>query len=115
MYCKCYAYISLLYTALTILMQPKDTLTNLGDSVEFSIETSPVATTYAWHFQEKPIIAEDIDYEGYDTDKLLILKCLPKHRGAYKCILTDEAGESFVSASGTLKFGKLNFCDSRLF
>ena len=112
MYC---AYTTLSYTALTFVIQPKDVLTNLGESIEFSIKTSPMATTYLWHFQEKQITSEDIDYEGYKTDNLLIPKCLPKHRGAYKCIVTDEAGETLSSESGMLKFGELSFCDSKYF
>ena len=89
-----------------ILCHPKDIETKPGSSVEFFIETSRTAIAHEWHFQEQTI-SSDTDYRGSSTDHLTVIKCLPKHKGTYKCIVTDESGKTFISESATLTIGKL--------
>ena len=89
-----------------ILHHPKDIVTELGLRVIFSIETSRTATEHQWYFQQQLISSEDVTYNGFTTDTLTITKCLPKHKGVYKCVVTDESGEMFMSESATLKISK---------
>ena len=95
------------FPAIEFAVQPKDVLTILGGNGEFTVQTSPPAKTYTWHFKDKPITSENTDYGGCKTDKLFISKCLPKHVGVYMCVVTDESGEAFTSEKGTLKLGEL--------
>ena len=88
------------------LMNPKDTASKQGLKVEFSVETDPPAKSYEWYFQDQPILTEDTDYRGASTAKLIIADCSSKHKGAYKCVATDERGEKLTSKSGYLEIGK---------
>ena len=89
------------------LHHPKDIETLPGSIEEFSVKTSKATMTYQWYFQEQPISSEDDDYGGSATDSLTIAKCLLKHKGAYKCVVTDVFGNKFTSESATLTIGKL--------
>ena len=90
-----------------ILCHPKDIKTKPGSSVEFFIETSRTAIAHEWHFQEQTISSDDADYRGPTTERLTVTKCLPKHKGAYKCVVTNTFGKTFTSESATLTIGKL--------
>ena len=92
---------------LMILCHPKDIETKPGSSVEFFIENSRTAIAHKWHFQEQTISSDNADYRGPTTERLTITECLPKHKGAYKCVVTDESGKTFISESATLTIGKL--------
>ena len=92
---------------LIFLIHPKNVTTKPGLTVEFSIETSSKVKAYQWYFQEKPLSSEGTDYRGFTTKKLTIVKCLPKHKGAYKCVVTDESGETFTSIVASLSIGKV--------
>ena len=92
-----------------ILCHPKDIETKPGSSVEFFIEISRTAIAHEWHFQEQTISSDNTDYRGPTTEHLTIAKCLPKHKGAYKCVVTDESGKTFTSESATLTIGRLAF------
>ena len=89
------------------LHHPKDIKTLPGSFKEFSVKTSKATLTYQWYFQEQPISSEDDDYRGSTRDNLTIAKCLPKHKGAYKCVVTDVLGNKFTSENATLTIGKL--------
>ena len=108
--------ICILFTAaLKFLKQPINVNTQPGLRVEFSITTSQIVKSYNWYFQEKPISSEDIDFVGSATDSLTIAKCLPKHKGAYKCVVTDEFDETYSSEVASLTMSKLldNSCVCR--
>ena len=71
------------------------------------VTTSPLAKNYEWYFEEKLILStDDATLEGCSTDNLVIGKCLPKHRGSYKCVVTDELGENYTTRSATLNIGR---------
>ena len=89
------------------LHHPKDIETPPGSIEEFSVKTSKTTLTYQWYFQEQPISSEDDDFRGSTTDSLTIAKCSPKHKGVYKCVVTDESEETFTSENATLTIGKL--------
>ena len=74
--------------------------------VEFQVKTSPAATTYKWFFEGSMISPESTDYEGSSTENLIITKCLPKHKGAYMCLITNEKDETLHSEAATLNIGK---------
>ena len=75
--------------------------------MELSITTDPVATSYKWCFKELEISADDQQYEGSATNHLIIKKCLPKHKGAYNCMVTDESGKLYFSRAALLQIGKI--------
>ena len=89
------------------MTQPKDTYSEPGKKVYFNIKTSPASATYQWYFEEAKITFEDIDYEGFTTERLLLKRFLPKHKGRYRCIATDEIGRSVISSIAVLKSSKL--------
>ena len=81
--------------------------TKPGLTVEFSVQTYSTVRKWEWYFQEETISNEEADYRGSTTEKLIIEKCLPKHKGAYKCVVTDESGETFTSKTATLSIGTI--------
>lgn len=88
------------------MKHPQNSNAQPGLTVEFSVETSPTAKTYIWYFQDKQISSEDAEYSGSTTDILTIATCLPKHKGPYKCIVTDESDKKHTSESATLAMGE---------
>ena len=98
---------TLLLIALRIVSQPKDVLSEPGEKLEFTFETSPKANSYKWYFNESEISDEDQDYEGSTTEQLVLSKCLPKHKGFFKCVVTNDSGRSLASETATLMIGKL--------
>ena len=89
------------------MSQPKDILCEPGEKLEFMFETSPKANSYQWYFNESEISDEDQDYEGSTTEQLVLSKCLPKHKGFFKCVVTNDTGRSLASETATLMIGKL--------
>ena len=73
--------------------------------MEILIETDLPPKSYKWYFQGGEI-GDNEDYEGSKTKCLLIRKCLPKHKGAYVCEITDELGGTMESRSAMLSIGK---------
>ena len=100
-----------------ILKQPEDITSKPGMIIEFTIQTSSAAKTFNWYFESKSISSEETNCEGITTDILTIKKCLPKHKGAYKCLVTNKSGETFSSESATLTIGELanSYCNSYVF
>ena len=92
-------------TGLRILTHPKDVVCKPGDRLGFSIETSKTAQSYKWYLNGNEISSEDEDYEGSTTEVLSINKCLPKHKGSYKCVLVTELDTSLTTESAVLKIG----------
>ena len=90
------------------MTQPKDTYSEPGKKVYFTIKTFPASATYQWYFEEAKITSEDKDYEGFTTERLLLKKFLPKHKGCYRCFATDGIGHSVISDIAVLKSSKLN-------
>ena len=93
--------------ALKFLENPKDVRSKLGHEVVFSVKTAPIGRAYTWYFEEKPISLQAVTYKGCITNTLTISKFLPKHKGAYKCKVTNEQGRTFSSSSATLSTGKI--------
>ena len=89
------------------MTQPKNVVYKPGDKSVFSIETSKTAQAYQWYLNGTEISSEDKDYEGSKTEKLCISKCLPKHKGFYKCTVVNELNTSLNTESATLKIGRL--------
>ena len=89
-----------------ILAHPKDINTKPGSSVEFSVTTAITAKACIWYFQERPISSEETEYRGSTTSILSITRCLPKHKGAYKCAVSTESGQTFYSESAALTIGE---------
>ena len=89
------------------MTQPKDTYSKPGKKVYFTIKTSPASATYQWYFEGVKITFEDKDYEGFTTERLLLKKFLPKHKGRYRCIATDGIGHSVISNIAVLNSSKL--------
>ena len=87
------------------LKHPSDADSQPGSTVKFSI-VSEVAITYIWYFKENPISKEDTEYSGSTTDSLTITVCLPKHKGSYKCVITDDSGRTHTSKNATLTIGE---------
>ena len=90
---------------LRILTQPDNVVCKPGDKLGFTIETSPTAKSYQWKLNGNEISGEDMEYHGSTTNFLSISKCLPKHKGSYKCIVTTELDTSLTSEIATLKIG----------
>ena len=103
-----HGYVFILEASLKFVTNPVDTTTSQGLKAKFSVTTTPIANSYKWFFQDGPISAENADYKGALTDTLVITKCLPKHKGAYKCVATILS-KRFISASATLIIGKFAF------
>ena len=99
-------FLFLSIAALKFLKHPRNVNTQPGLSVEFSITTSQPVRICNWYFQENLISSEDADYIGSTTDSLTIAKCLPKHKGTYKCVVTDEFDETHSSKVASLTMGK---------
>ena len=93
------------YLGLRILTQPENVVCKPGDNLEFTVETSSTAKSYQWNLNGKEISNEDRDYDGSNTKHLSICKCLPKHKGSYKCVITTELDTSLSSEIATLKIG----------
>ena len=99
-------YITPILDAFKFLMHPMDVHTKPGLSVNFSIKTSQSAKTRKWYFQEEQISSEATDYGGSTTDSLVIARCLPKHKGVYRCVVTDASGKTHTSDNATLTIGE---------
>ena len=78
--------------------------------MELSIRTKSGAKMYKWFFRRKQISSDDQYIEGSTKHRLIIKKFLPKHKGAYKCVITDLSNKSYTSRRALLKIGKCNFC-----
>ena len=87
------------------MAQPKSIVCQPGDKLRFSVETSKTAKAYQWYWNEKEICKEDKDYDGSTTEALSIDKCLPKHKGSYKCVLVTELDTSLSTEIATLQIG----------
>ena len=92
---------------LKILTQSKNAACISGDQVGFTIETSKTAKAYQWFLNENKISNEDDDYEGSTTKHLSISKCLPKHKGSYKCVVITELDTVLTSKVAILIIGEL--------
>ena len=103
----CFRYLDHLFSCLglRILTQPKNVICQPGDKLEFYIKTSKTAQAYQWYWNEKEISKEDKDYDGSTTEVLCINRCLPKHKGSYKCVLVTELDTSLSTEIATLKIG----------
>ena len=88
-----------------ISIQPEDVCCKPGEKAEFSISTLPSFTTctYQWYFENQAIV--DSGYEGQQSQRLLILKFFPKHKGNYWCIVEDKSGTRMISHSAALTAG----------
>ena len=91
------------------MSQPKNVRCKPGERLEFSIETSKTAQAYQWCLNGNEISSEDNDYEGSTTRCILISKCLPKHKGSYRCLVTTELDTLLSSETATLEIGTINF------
>ena len=89
-----------------ISIEPKDVCCKPGEKVEFTISTAPSATTYQWYFKNQAISLPD--YEGQTSERLLVSKYLPKHRGAYWCVAGDGSGTQITSRHAALTAGNLS-------
>ena len=87
------------------MTQPKNVVCKPGDKLGFSIETSKTAKAYQWYINRKEINNKDKDYDGSTTEVLSINKCLPKHKGSYKCVLVTELDTLLTTEIATLKIG----------
>lgn len=97
---------------LFISIVPKDVNSKPGQKVQFSVASFPGATKYEWYFQETLISVEDDSYEDSTTSTLTIANVLPKHKGVYKCIMSDfESKEVHHSLRANLKLSKFIFGD----
>ena len=87
-------------------MHPQNSTRKRGERVELKFKTLPAARAFEWYFNEGPISTSSAEYEVSTTGNLCIKKFLPKHKGVYNCIATDESGKSYMSRSATLEIGK---------
>ncbi len=97
------------------MIQPKGVYCKPGDEAEFTVSTSPSDRsiyTYQWFFDDQAISLPEYDeqnllpeYEGQKSERLLILKVLPKHKGVYSCIAEDVSGTRITSQPATLTAG----------
>ena len=86
---------------------PKDIFGKLGERVEFSIKTNPIATSYQWYFNRIPISPNDQQYEGSATDTLIIKECLLECEvGFFYCEVTDKFGGKHTSKIAKLIIGE---------
>ena len=113
MHFQCFFFYLRFLDSNMFLVHPEDVITKPGLRAEFSIATTSTANTYKWHFQGKEISSEETDYIGTTTNTLIIEKCLPKHKGSYKCVVTflDKSEEIFISESATLTIGMFENCN----
>ena len=88
-------------------MRHKDVCCKPGEEVKFTVSTPPSATTcvYQWYFENQAITVQNPDYKGQTSKCLLVLKCLPKHKGVYWCISEDESGTQITSRHEKLTAG----------
>ena len=91
---------------LKILEHPQDVTCKPGEKVELLIKTEPIAREHKWYFEESEITANVDQLEGFSTSLLTIKKCLPKHKGSYKCLVTDETGKSLASLNADVMIGE---------
>ena len=94
------------------LIQPKDVCCKPGDKAEFTVSTSPSDTrsTYQWYFDNQAISLPDgqnflSEYKGQQSECLLVLKLLPRHKGVYWCVAEDASGTRITSQYATLTAG----------
>ena len=95
------------------MTQPKNVVCQPGDKLRFLVKPSKTAQAYQWYWNEKEISKEDKDYDGSTTEVLCINRCLPKHKGSYKCVLVTELVTSLSTEIATLKMGM--YTDIHLF
>ena len=91
---------------LRILTQPKNVVCKPGDKLGFSVKTSKTAKAYQWYLNGIVINNEDKDYDGSTAEVLSVTRCLPKHKGSYKCIVMTELETSLSTEIATLEIGK---------
>ena len=87
------------------MTQPKNVVCQPGDKLGFSVETSKTAQAYQWYLNGIEISNEDKYYDGCTTERLSISKCLPKHKGSYKCALITELDMCLTTETATLIIG----------
>ncbi len=98
-------------SSFVFLIQPKDVCCKPGDKAEFSVSTSlSDRSTHTWYCNDQTISHPDgqtllPEYEGQKSERLLILKVLPKHKGVYSCIAEDESGTRITSKRVALTAG----------
>ena len=73
--------------------------------MELTVKIYPSAKTYTWYFEEKPIVEADY-YEGVTTDQLVVPKLAPRHKGVYKCVVTNESNKKYTSEEAAITIGK---------
>ena len=95
-----------LESVLKFVIHPRTTISEPGLKVELTVKTNPSAKTYTWYFEEEAIVEADF-YEGVTTDQLIIPKLVPRHKGVYKCVVTNESNERFTSKEATVEISKL--------
>ena len=89
-----------------IEVQPRAINSIPGIRARYSVAMDPGFKNYQWYFKEKLISIDDDDYEGSTTSHLSIKRCLSKHSGTYKCVVTNKFGELRSSETATLTLGK---------
>ncbi len=90
------------------MIQPKNVCCKPGHKAEFTVLTDTRSTyRYQWYFDNQAISLPDglPEYEGQTSERLQILKLLPKHKGVYWCIAEDESGTRITSQRAALTAG----------
>ena len=87
-----------------------------GSRVEFLVLTNLQEARYQWFFNNQQIEANNPDYEGSTTNRLVVFECLLKHQGQYECLISDDTKNiSITSEPAVLKLGRfLTLCNFEL-
>ena len=78
-----------------------------GSRVEFSVLTNLQEARYQWFCNNQQVETNNPDYEGSTTNHLVVLECLLKHQGQYKCLISDEPKNIIITSEpAVLKLGR---------
>ena len=90
-------------TAIRIVTDPENVKAPAGSKISFKVVAEGEGLTYRW--QTKTSSTADWIYTslvGYNTDTLSITTTAAQNGRQYRCIVTDEAGNSVTSNAATL-------------
>lgn len=85
---------------LAITTQPADVTASNGDTVYYSVVAEGEGLTYQWQFCKTGW--ENTTMEGATTDTLTVGATTARNGYQYRCIITDNYGNSMISDAATL-------------
>ena len=91
------------------LTLPKGKTAHPGDNLSLSVAVYPQDPfSCHWYLDDQPI-SDNAEYGGSRTATLTIKECLSKHKGHYKCVITDDSPNSTTSYNTELNLGMFDY------